>query len=289
MIEFLEALLDALIDTLKVFPFIFAVFILIAFFESRVTEAKLKNALGGKFAPLIGSVTGVVPQCGFSVMGAKLFHERCITAGTLLAIFISTSDEGVVVLLTGGKWKEFLLLTAVKIIAAVIAGYAAGAFIKPQPGEETPSDGAAEYGHCHHHGENESKWHEYFVHPLLHTLKTAAFVLAVNVVFGIIIYLVGEGNFEKFMSGTAYLQPFVAGLVGLIPNCAPSVVIAQTFTGGGLTFGGLTAGLIANAGVGLAVVFRGKGKLREKFAVIAALYFTAVTVGEIAVLIGAFI
>jgi len=286
MMEILEVLFDALLDTLKVFPFILAVFILIAFFESRVKSAKLRKALGGKYAPLVGSVTGVVPQCGFSVMGAKLFHEGCITAGTLLAIFVSTSDEGAVVLLTGGKWKEFLLLTAVKIAAAVIVGYTANAFVKPQSGEEVlPGDGA-EYGHCHHHGEGESKWHEYFVHPLLHSLKTAAFVLAVNVVFGMIVYLVGEENFEKFMSGTAYLQPFVAGLVGLIPNCAPSVVIAQTFTGGSLTFGGLAAGLIANAGVGLAIYLRGKGKPKEKIAVVLTLYFTAVVVGEVAVLIG---
>ena len=219
-------------------------------------------------------------------MGAKLFHEGCITVGTLLAIFISTSDEGVVVLLTGGKWKEFLLLTAVKVLAAVIAGYTANAFFKPKPGEEAVSDCDIEYGYCHHHGEHESKWHEYLVHPLLHSLKTAAFVLAVNVFLGLVIYFVGEGNFEKFMSGTYFLQPFVAGLVGLIPNCAPSVVIAQAFTGGSITFGGLTAGLIANAGVGLAVYFRGRGKIREKLSVVAVLYFTAVTVGEIAVLIG---
>ncbi|MBO7377302.1 MAG: arsenic efflux protein [Clostridia bacterium] len=282
--EILEVLLDALLDTLKVFPFILAAFILIAAIERQIKADKIEKALGGKLAPLIGSATGVVPICGFSAMAAKFYREGVIAVGTLVAIFIAASDEGVIVLLTGGKWREFLILTAVKIAIAVAVGYVANGIFRGERNSHAHGDGA-EFSHCHHGGEGESNLHAYLIHPLLHCLKTTAFVLAVNVALGMVIYFVGEENFSNFMAGTGYFQPFVSALVGLIPNCAPSVVIAETFVKGNLSFGGLLAGLTANAGVGLALIFGEKDKILKNLAIVFTLYFVGVMAGEVAVLL----
>ena len=283
-IEICEVLLDALLDTLKVFPFILAAFILIAAIERHVRADRIAKALGGKFAPLVGSATGVVPICGFSAMAAKFYKEGVIAIGTLVAIFLAASDEGAIVLLTGGKWKEFLLMTAIKIVIAVIIGYVANGIFRGERAHSAHVEGS-EFSHCHHSGEGESNLHAYFIHPLLHCLKTIAFVFGVNVALGIIIYFVGEENFASFMAGTGYFQPFVSALVGLIPNCAPSVVIAETFVKGNLSFGGLLAGLTANAGVGLALIFGEKENFFKNLAIAFTLYFVGAMAGEVAVLL----
>ncbi len=282
----------AFFDTLKIFPFLLAIFILLAVFEHYVSSQKYARLLGGKFAPLVGSVTGVIPQCGISVMAVKLFQERCITIGTLLAIFISTSDEAVTVLLSNGMWKEFLCLVGIKAVVAIAVGYLADAVLKKESlrfssGYEDSYAGDC-YGCCHH-AEGKGKWYTFFIHPLLHCLKTAGYILAVNVALGLIIYFVGEDKFGAFMADTGYFQPFVASLVGLIPNCASSVAIVEVFVAGNLTFGGLVAGLVSNAGIGLALMFRDGKHAGRNLLIVFILYFSGVIVGEIITLLTAVI
>ena len=283
-LEMLDVLLESLLDTLKIFPFLLAAFMLIALLERQVNARKFTHILKGNAAPVIGSFAGMIPQCGFSVMGAQLFREGCITIGTLVAIFISTSDEGVIVLLSGGRWLAAVMVIAVKVTAGIIVGYAVNALF---PNRNHPEEDVEEFGKCHHGGEGETRLHAYFLHPLLHCLKTAGFLLAVNAVLGLVIFAIGEENFISFMNGTEFYQPFVTSLVGLIPNCAPSVVIAQTFVEGNLSFGGLVAGLATNAGVGLAVFLRSRMKLTGKIAVVSLLYVSGVLLGELSVLVAA--
>ncbi len=280
-----DVLLDALLDTLKIIPFLFIAFILISVVEDKVASAKFKDLLGGKLAPMIGASTGVVPVCGFSVMAAKLYQTGCITLGTLTAIFISSSDEAVILLLTGGNWQYFLLSVLIKALVGAGVGYAVGRIFKEVPfiAQEHCID--EQTGHCCHCGREQDKLHKYLLHPLLHCAKTGAYVLLVNVVLGLVIYFVGEDNFTSFIQGTGFVQPVVAALVGLIPNCAASAAIVGVFDGGGLCFGGLVAGLITNAGLGLAIVAKDVKNWKKTLLIILTLFTVGVAVGELTALI----
>ena len=356
-----EVLLDALLDTLKLFPWLLLIYIVIELIEHKTKLTGSHNRLSGRLGPLIGSATGLVPQCGFSVMAAKLFEQKYITVGTLLAIFVSTSDEAFILLLSSGRGAVWLLpLIALKIAVGIAVGYAVDGVLKlvgsrrvrvrssagealdaaraeQRRGHEHGKGAENECGHGHgifaekqyghRQGENSEKqcgrdgapeegeteerpreaarelflkkagekefectscgrehdenkpWKTYFLSPFLHSLKIAAFILAVNIVLGVIIYYVTEERFMAFMKGNLAVQPLIASLVGLIPNCASSVVITESFLQGGISFGSCAAGLCANAGLGFVVLLKNTKEWKRNLALIAAAYVVAVLVG----------
>lgn len=282
-VDILHVFLHSLLDTAKIFPFLLVVFCLIALIEEQVTAKKYARLLGGRFAPVVGAVTGVIPQCGFSVMSVKLYKQRLISVGTLLAVFISTSDEAVALLITKGRWAELGALVLIKAVIAISAGYLADMiFKKPAFMWE---EGDCDHDCCHHnHG--EGKLYRYLLHPLYHCAVTLAYVLAVNFVFGLIVEVIGKENVSSFMNGAYFLQPVMASLIGLIPNCASSVVIVNVYLAGNLSFGALVAGLTANAGVGLALLFKGGKDLKRSIGIVLFLFLVAVIAGEIVSLIG---
>lgn len=344
-----DVLLDALLDTLKLFPWLLLIYIIIELIEHKTNLTGPNNRLSGKLGPLIGSATGLIPQCGFSVMAAKLFEQKYITVGTLLAIFLSTSDEAFIILLSSGKGAVWLLpLIAVKIVVGVAVGYAADGILKgfgrrqtrvessrgkyldearshahsehahhshgavSSPSEVSldavsPSEDSQGAGTSLHEDSRDTPSHElflkkaqekefectscgrvhdeskpftlYFLSPLLHALKVALFILIVNVVLGVVIYYVTEERFISFMNKNLFVQPFISSLVGLIPNCASSVVITGSFLQGGISFGSCAAGLCANAGLGFVVLLKNVKELRRNLVLIAICYVVAVAVG----------
>jgi uncharacterized membrane protein YraQ (UPF0718 family) len=275
-----HAFLHAMKDTLIILPFLLVILILIAALEARVDFKKHARLLGGRLAPLVGSVTGVIPQCGFSVMSVKLYQERCITVGTLLAIFVSTSDEAVTLLLSQGLWKDFLLLVAVKLVIGCVVGYLADFVLRSRQALRWNEE-EGETCTCCKHGSKTDSLHVYLLHPLLHCLETALYVFVVNFVLGVVVEFVGEESIASFMAGTEFLQPVVASLVGLIPNCASSVLLVEVYAAGNLTFGALVAGLTANAGVGLALLFKQRKTLKRNLLITLVLYVAGVVFGEL--------
>ena len=187
-----DALLDALLDSLKVFPFLFLMYVLIEFLESRTSVTRNKNILRGNLAPLLGAATGIIPQCGFSVMAAKLYDKKLIRTGTLLAVFLATSDEALILLLTditnGAKAAAIMPLIAVKFAVAVGAGYLCNAVLRRETLSELAEGEHISGTPCGHDHEEDSKVKRYLVHPLLHSLEIFAYVLVVNVAFGIVMY-----------------------------------------------------------------------------------------------------
>lgn len=316
-----DVILDALLDTLKLFPWLVLIYIIIELLEHKTRLTGPNNRLNGKFGPLIGSATGLIPQCGFSVMAAKLFEQKYLTVGTLLAIFISTSDEAFIILLSSGQGAVWLLpLIAVKIFVGVIVGYAVDGIlsligrrqVRVESSGGEAYDGAKSHRSAHllhsgHEGEgdvhelfmerteksdkefectscgrmhDESRpWKMYFLSPLLHALKVAFFILAVNLVLGIIVYYVTEDRFKAFMDTNVFLQPLLTSLIGLIPNCASSVVITECFLQGGIAFGSCAAGLCANAGLGFVILLKNTKEWRRNLALILFCYVVAVLVG----------
>lgn len=303
MEHIIEFFLHALEDTLPLLPWILLLYVLVELLESKADLTKI-NRFGGKIGPLVGSATGLIPQCGFSIMAAKLFEQKYITLGTLLAIFISTSDEAFIIMLSSGEGAVWVLpMLAMKILIGVAVGYAADGIAKligreqvcveiPSAYEEEPQttheifmraylqeknvDVKCSCGRSH---TEDMAWKKYFLYPLLHTLKVAGFIFLVNFVLTAIIHSVGEDVFVDFMHRNRFLQPFITSVIGLIPNCASSVVITETFLAGGITFGSCVAGLCANAGMGFVVLLKNVRQWKRNVTLIGICYGVAVIVG----------
>ncbi len=298
-----ELLWHAVEDTLPLLPWILGLYIIIELLENKTDFSRMQK-LGGKMGPLVGAAAGLIPQCGFSVMAAKFFERKYITIGTLIAIFMATSDEAFILMLGSGSGAVWVLpMLAVKIVVGIAAGYAVDGAMKLIRGGqvcvEMPDspDKAPKTVHeyfmrsylaekeedvncsCGRKHDGEGGWKNYLLYPLLHTLKVAAFIFLVNFVLTAIIHSVGEDKFVAFMHGNRFLQPFVACAVGLIPNCASSVVLTESFLSGAITFGSCAAGLCANAGMGFVVLLRNVRKWKRNLALIIFCYVVSVVLG----------
>lgn len=271
--NFADIALDALIDSAKMLPFLFLAFLLMEYLEHK-TGDKLVNFLrksgGGRTgSAAIGALVGCVPQCGFSVAASNLYAGRVISVGTLIAVFLSTSDEAVPVLLAhpekaGMIWK----LLAVKVIIAAAAGIAVDLIIKLmkiKTDDENIGDMCMESGcGCGSHG----IWYSSF----RHTISIIIFIFIVNLILGSVMSLVGEDNVKHFLENMGVFQPLLAGLVGMIPNCAASVLITELYAEGAIAFGTAIAGLCTGAGIGLAVLFRANRSIRENLIITGIVY-----------------
>lgn len=273
----LDIFLDALLDAVKALPFLFGAYLLIEFLEHK-TQGKLTEKLRhmGPLGPLFGSLLGAVPQCGFSVTAANLYAGRLISLGTLMAVFISTSDEAVLILISNPEAIGTVLpLLLTKVAMGFIIGCAAdlilGAFRKKkQQEEEAPFEEICKTCHC----EDHSIW----VAALIHTAKIFAFLFVVNFVLGLAFHFFDEETIGTWLLSGSFFQPFLTALFGFIPNCAVSVVLTELYMSGTLSFGSVVAGLATGAGLGMAVLFK-TGKFKENIGILAALYVSAVLAG----------
>lgn len=281
----MDVILDALKDTLIVFPFILIIYMLIELLESGSSLQRGRNSLQGPLAPVLGAATGIIPQCGFSVMAAKLYDKGLIRTGTIISVFIATSDEALIILLVNSPLsaaaaQSILPLIVIKLFVAIAAGYLINAVIPDKHAETTPlysPDGEA-YS-CGREHSGKSAVSIYFLEPLLHALKITAYILIVNLVFGFIISEVGEDKIAAGLIGGKYFQPFITAAVGLIPNCASSAIITETYVRGGIMFGSCVAGLCTNAGLGLVVLLKNVKKLKRNILLVITIYALSVLVG----------
>lgn len=277
-------------DSLISFAVIFVVYVLIGLIENKISNKLQKSK---KFSPIFGSLFGLIPQCGFSVVATDLFAKRHITIGTLLAIYIATSDEALPLLLSSPeKILSVLPLIAVKFILAFVVGYIVDAIYTKSRKQVHHHENECEHkeevhsGCCHHHIEGEKKTiKEYLLHPLLHSLKIFAYILVINLVFSITIHLVGEDVITNALLEAKYFSPLLATFIGLIPNCAASMIIAELFIKGGIGFGACLAGLICNAGLGIMFLFKDNKSKKENFSILLVLIGVALLAGYAASLI----
>ena len=282
----LDVLLDALIDSLKVLAIAFVIYIILSFFEEKIARLLEKHR---KISPILGATAGLIPQCGVSVVAADLYIKERITMGTLFAVFFACSDEALPILFSEpSKILYTIPLLLTKFILGFSLGYLIDVIYRKTLNIEEITDSEHIKGCCGHdisNHENESKLHEHLIHPLLHSLKIFAYVLIVNIVFGIIIYYVGEENILSFLSQSTYLTPLVCALVGLIPNCASSVLISELFILGGIPFGALVTGLAVNAGLGAIYLLKNKKTIKDVLILEGILLLSAILTGYITILI----
>ena len=289
----LDIISDCLSDSLKMLPLIFLTYVIIELIERKADFAKNGRFLTGKAAPVLGSLAGAFPQCGISVMSAKLYERGIIGVGTLLSVFIATSDEAFSILISSPQRLALIPLLLIKIVIAVIVGEVANLiFHKKITPEDEKFDHEEICTHCHDHGTEDEDEHDddhretrshakklwakrYLLIPLIHSLQTFAYVLAVTLVFGILFAdngLIGADKLSAFLDSSKYFAPFITSLIGLIPNCASSAVITSAYVRGAISFGAMTAGLISNAGVGLAILFKNTRKTKRNLLIMLTLY-----------------
>ena len=277
----LDILLDALLDSVKMLPFLFAAYWLIEFLEHRHSE-RVEQALagGGRFGFVPAALLGCLPQCGFSAMAANLYGSKVITLGTLLAVFLTTSDEAVPMLLAlPEKWPALAAIMGVKLAVGLAAGFVLdflcrGIIPASVRGGYT---GRGEEVDCHEHEEADG----ILKAALKHTLHIWLYILAFNVLLGAVVALVGQDAIGAWLAQSGWLQPALAGLIGLVPNCVASILITQLFAAGQLSFGGAVAGLCTAAGVGLAVLLRANKSWKQNVFIIGLLYAIGVAAGMI--------
>ena len=279
-----DAILDSLIDTVKLIPFLLITYIIMEFIEHK-TSHKTKDAIkkSGHFGPLIGGILGVVPQCGFSAAASSLYSARIITLGTLIAVFLSTSDEMLPILISEAVDVRIILsILGIKLVIAVIVGFIIDLFFRKkfETSEDEPEiKDLCEHEHCHCE-------HGIFKSALKHTINITLYIFIISLVLNIIIYFIGEDNLAHILNSTPIIGPIIASLVGLIPNCASSVIITQLYLSKVLNFATMIAGLLVNTGVGLLILFRTNKDLKENNKITVLLFAIGVIFGIIFDLIG---
>ncbi|MEI7696297.1 MAG: putative manganese transporter [Chlorobium sp.] len=282
-----ELFLDALSDSAAMIPFLLLLYFLVELFERRL-GGKISHALekSAKVGPALGAAFGCIPQCGFSVVASALYARRVITKGTLLAVFLATSDEAIpVILAQPGKGKFVVAVLVTKLIIGVVAGYAIDLALgilsrgKVERGHKIPVEALHDAGCCKHDLSGTiGKW-QWLTHPLIHTAKIFLFIMAVTFAINALIAFVGEDNLGRVLLKQHLLQPFLAALIGLIPNCAASVAIAELFLKGGLSYGSAIAGLCSSAGLGILVLLKENHDSRDTIRILILLVAISTVAG----------
>lgn len=263
-----EVFLDIIIDSTKIFLISFLIYFIFSFVADKVLNLLQRKK---KIAPLIGSLSGIIPECSVPVVSADLFIKNKISLGTIIAIFLACSDEAFSVLLSSDKWYYIFLLVVIKVCIGFLVGFIIDLLYKPNI-----DDNSLHVVKC-----CDSFTHNHIIHPLLDAIKVFFYALVINTIFGLIIYYVGEDKISTFLTSNYYISPILAMLVGLIPNCASSILLTTLFVNSSIPFGALLAGLLVNAGLGILYLFKNKSKLKVNIIIILIMVMVSITVGYI--------
>ncbi len=280
----LEVIKDAVIDVLKIIPFLFLAFCLLEYIEHKMNKKNSQYLINnGKIGPIVGGVLGSFPQCGFSAMATRLFSSHVITMGTLIAVYLSTSDEMLPILISKGTNIIIILkIIGIKIIIGIIFGFIIDLFYHKKENYHNHIHDECIHDHCHcEEGILKSSLH--------HTLSITLYLFLITLFLNFLIYYIGEDAISSFLANKSVLGYFLTSLVGLIPNCASSVVITELYLSELISLGSLFSGLLTGCGVGLLILFRTNKNLKENISILILIYFIGVICGALIDLIGVII
>ena len=270
-----DCILEGIIDTLKLLPFLFIVFLLLEYIEHKLSKKSEKILLKHRNkGPIIGAILGGLPQCGFGAMASNLFSARIITIGTLIAIFLSTSDEMLPIMISK-KVNIIVILSIIlfKVIVGIIVGLIVDFIYKSKDDKHNHIHDLCDGENCHCDDDN------IFKSSIIHTLKTAFFILLASLLINIIIFIIGEDTLSNLLQKNNILVYFISSLIGLIPNCASSVVITEVFLSNLIPIGVAISGLLTGSGIGILLLFKSNKNIKENFIVLGIIYFVGVFVG----------
>lgn len=280
----LDVFLDAIIDSIKLLPFLFLTYLFMEYIEHK-TNSKAKNIIkkSGKFGPLIGSFLGIFPQCGFSVATTNLYATRVITIGTLLSVYLTTSDEMLPILISESAPIGLILkILAIKLAIGILVGFIVDFIFYKKNKTANNEEKIVELCHDEHcHCEKGI-----IKSSIKHTLNIFIFIFIISLIINIIFFFIGEETISNLLTSWPLLGPIIAGIVGLIPNCASSVIITELYLDSLISASSLIAGLLVNAGVGLLVLFKTNKNLKENLQIVFILYTVGVLSGIIFEFIG---
>ena len=275
MLHILEhALEHTFIDTVKLIPFLFLTYLAMEYLEHKAGD-KVNTWVrrSGKLGPVIGSILGVVPQCGFSAAASNLYAGRVISLGTLFAIYLSTSDEMLPILISEKAPLNLIIpVLAAKAAIGILAGFLIDLLFHRKQEEHVHIHEICEHEHCHCE-------QGIFRSAVSHTLQITFFIFLVGLLLELVLGIVGEETLEALILNRPVVGPLLAGIVGLIPHCAASVVITQLYLQDIISIGAMLAGLLTGTGVGILVLFRVNHNKRENLKILGLLYLIGVLVG----------
>lgn len=278
-----EWLADAIIDSFHILPLLFIVFFIIElieyFYADKINSFMKKSE---KAAPLIGSLAAIIPQCGFSVIASTLYIRKFITKGTLIAIYLATSDEAIPILLANPTHIHYVVpIIGIKIVIAVLAGYLIDFVLKndkyiPLVQE---ADNKEDEGCCHHSVSKRRK-RELIYHPLKHTFNIFLFILIITVLLNFVIAFYTDHSVLHVLLGKVkFLEPVITAFIGLIPNCAVSIALTMLLIKGSISFGAVISGLMSNAGLGILVLFRHNENIKDSMKIVGILLLISIVSG----------
>lgn len=280
-----EIIIDTIVDSLKILPFLFITFLVLEYLEhkmSKKTEKAVKKA--GKLGPLLGGIVGAFPQCGFSVAATNLYATRVISLGTLIAIYLSTSDEMLPILLSENASVVVIFkFIFIKIIVGIIFGFIIDFILRKRKVEDVNIKGLCEDEHCHCYE------HSILKSAIKHTLNIAFFIFIISFILNIAFSYLGEELISKIFMKNSILGPFLASLIGLIPNCGASVVLTELYLNNTISFASSIAGLLTSSGVGILLLFKVNKNIKENIFILLTIYFIGVFTGLIINIINLFL
>lgn len=266
-----EVIQDTLLDTIKLLPFLFVAFLIIEFIEHKLSN-KQENIISksGKLGPIVGALLGAVPQCGFSVLATNLYVTRIISLGSLISIYLSTSDELIPLMIShNAPITKILSIVSIKVVIGIISGFLIDLFIR----KTTKSD----FVLCE--DEDCDCDHSIIKSSLIHTLKIAFFILIITFLINILFHYVNLSFLESALKNNKILTPFIASLIGLIPNCASSVMISELYLNNLISLGTTLSGLLTGSGVAIMVLVRKNKNISENLFIIGLIYIIGVIWG----------
>ena len=268
----LEIIEDTLIDAIKLLPFLFVTFLIMEYIEHKLSDkSKEKIEKSGKYGPIVGSILGMFPQCGFSVAATNLYATRVITLGTLISVYLATSDEMLPILISYKvDIKLIISILVLKVIIGMICGFLIDKFIRIEKENEIKDFCDEEHCDCDH-GILKS--------TIKHTLNIFIFIVIAEFILNIIVSITGLETLESIFMKNSIFGSFITSLIGLIPNCAASVVITELYLNKVITFGSIVSGLLASAGVGFLVLFKTNKNIKENVQILMIVYIMSVVSG----------
>lgn len=273
-----DIIIDTLIDTLKLVPFLFIAFLLIELFEHKFSKKSIKVVeSSGKYGPILGSFLGIIPQCGFSVMATNLYVTRLITLGTLISIYLSTSDEMLPILISEkAEFSLIIKILLIKLFIGMLVGFIIDKIFKVK--KEKKNYDICEEEHCHC---KES----IIISSLKHTLNIVVFILLINFILNICFNYLGQDYLSKILLKDSFFGPFISSLIGLIPNCGASVMLTELYINNAINFGSLISGLLTGSGIAIMILFKTNKHFLENLKIVGILYIVGVLSGIIIELI----
>ncbi len=278
----LEIIKDTLIDGVRLLPFLFITYLIMEYLEHKTGE-KTKNIIqkSGKLGPLWGAILGIFPQCGFSAAASNLYAGRIITLGTLIAIFLSTSDEMLPVLISENAPISLIVkILLIKLVIGIIAGFIIDLIGRAYKENKKDKENIEqEIGHMCEHEHCHCEEGGILKSSIKHTLNIFLFIIIITFILNIVIHFFGEENLSNLILNMPIIGPIIAGIVGLIPNCAGSVILTQLYVRGVITIGSMIGGLLVGSGIGILVLFRVNKNIKENLKILGLLYLIGVVCG----------